>query len=73
MFDVEDGYFSGYFSDEKLTDIDEKLIASIITEDDLTKVSRQLDRSMGEMFYLFEAFALILFHADGLPSYEADH
>ncbi|RHP94159.1 MULTISPECIES: ABC transporter permease [unclassified Clostridium] len=61
MFDVEDGYFSGYFSDEKLTDIDEKLIASIITEDDLTKVSRQLDRSMGEMFYLFEAFALILF------------
>ena len=51
MFDVEEGYFSGYFSNEKLTDIDEKLIATVVTEEDLTKVSRQLDRSMGQMFY----------------------
>ena len=61
MFDVEDGYFSGYFSNEKLTDIDEKMIATVITEEDLTKVSRQLDRSMGQMFYMFEVFALAMF------------
>ena len=61
MFDVEGGYFSGYFSNEKLTDIDEKLIATVVTEEDLTKVSRQLDRSMGQMFYMFEVFALAMF------------
>ena len=61
MFDVEEGYFSGYFSNEKLTDIDEKLIATVVTEEDLTKVSRQLDRSMGQMFYMFEVFALAMF------------
>ena len=61
MFDVEDEYFSGYFSNEKLTDIDEKLIATVVTEEDLTKVSRQLDRSMGQMFYMFEVFALAMF------------
>ena len=32
-----------------------------ITQDDLTKVSRQLDVSMGEMFQLFNVFSLILF------------
>ena len=33
----------------------------IISEEDLTKVSRQLDRSMGQMFYMFEVFALAMF------------
>ena len=32
MFDVEEGYFSGYFSNEKLTDIDEKLIATVVRD-----------------------------------------
>ena len=36
-------------------------MATTITQDDLTKVSRQLDVSMGEMFQLFNVFSLILF------------
>ena len=48
IFDKEEGYFNGYFSDEELTEIDEAYIASCITEEDLTKLSRQLDVSMGE-------------------------
>lgn len=60
-FDVEEEYFNGYLSDEELTDIDETLISSCITEDDLTKTSRQLDVSMGKMFYMFNVFALVLF------------
>lgn len=60
-FEKEEGYFSGYFSDEELTEIPEEMIASCITEDDLTKVSRQLDVSMGNMFYLVNAFAVVLF------------
>lgn len=61
IFDVEEGYYNGYFSDEKLEDIEEAYIASCITEDDLTKTSRQLDLSMGNMFYLFCGFAVIIY------------
>lgn len=57
----EEGYFSGYFSDKELTELSEEVIASCITEDDLTKVSRQLDVSMGNMFYMINVFAVILF------------
>lgn len=59
-FDKEEGYFNGYFSNEKLEDLKEDYIASCITEDDLTKVSRQLDVSMGKMFYMINAFAVAL-------------
>ncbi len=53
-------YFTGYFSNEKLTDIDEKYISSCITEDDLTKLTRQMDVSMGSMFEMVKYFALVL-------------
>lgn len=60
MFDKSDDYYSGYFSDKTL-DIDEKYVATHITIDDLTKVSRQLDRSMGATFNLVKIFAVVLF------------
>ena len=53
-------YFTGYFSNEKLTDIDEKYISSCITEEDLTKVTRQMNISMGSMFGIIKYFALVL-------------
>lgn len=53
-------YFTGYFSKEKLTDIDEKYISSCITEDDMTKLSRQLNVSMGGMFEMIKWFAVAL-------------
>ena len=54
-------YFCGYFSDTEITDIDEKYIGSVITLEDLTKISRQLDVSMGSMMYLVDGFAVIIF------------
>lgn len=59
-FDQEEDYYSGYLSDKEL-DIDEKYIATQITIDDLTKVSRQLERSMGTTFEMVKIFAVILF------------
>lgn len=56
----EASYFNGYFSNEPLSDIDENNILTCIDKDDLTKVSRQLSISMGEMFALIKYFALIL-------------
>lgn len=60
VFDKSEDYYSGYFSDNIL-DIDEKYVATQITLDDLTKVSRQLDRSMGETFNLVKIFTVVLF------------
>ncbi len=59
-FRKQDNYYNGYFSDKKL-DIDDKKTVSIITVDDLTKVSRQLEVSMGESFELIYVFAVALF------------
>ena len=42
-FDVDEDYFTGYFSNEKLTDIDDNYIAGIITEHDLTIMADQYD------------------------------
>ena len=61
VFNCQDGYFNGYFSNRKITDLKDDYIASTITQDDLTKVSRQLNVSMGEMFYLVEGFAIVMF------------
>lgn len=59
-FDKEEGYFNGYFSNTKLGELKKEYVASCITEDDLTKISRQLDVSMGNMFYLVNVFSVAL-------------
>ena len=61
VFNCQEEYFNGYFSNKKITDLKDDYIASTITQDDLTKVSRQLNVSMGEMFYLVEGFAIVMF------------
>ena len=60
-FNQDAAYFNGYFSNEELTDLDEHMVASVITEDDLTKVSRQLENSMGNMMSLFIGFGVVMF------------
>lgn len=60
-FDNEADYFSGYFSENEITDIDEMYIAAEITIDDLTKTSRQLKLSMGSMMNIFLVFGIMMF------------
>ena len=60
-FDFGSTYFGGYFSDSEITDIDEKYIGSVIDVDAMTKISRQLLKSMGGMMYLVEGFAILIF------------
>ena len=61
VFDWEEDDYTGYFSDEKITDIEDAMIATVIERDDLTKVSRQLQVSMGNIMYLVDAFAVLIF------------
>lgn len=61
VFDKRDGYFNGYFSNKKITDISDEMISTVITKDDLDKTSRQLELSMGNMMVLFKGFGVIMF------------
>lgn len=61
VFEKGPDYFNGYFAREEIDDIYESYIAATITEDDLTKISRQLDVSMGNMFVMVNVFAIVLF------------
>ncbi|MDY4115757.1 MAG: FtsX-like permease family protein [Blautia sp.] len=60
-FDLEDDYYSGYFSDTELTDIKNQYIGSVVDLDALTKISRQLDVSMGSMMGLINGFAIMIY------------
>lgn len=60
-FDHPKDYFNGYFSNEPITDLEESYITTKITEDDLTKISRQLNVSMGNMFEMISVFSIVLF------------
>lgn len=57
LFGKEEGYFNGYFSNEEIADIDAGYISSIITLNDVNKVVRQLNDSMGSLFPLIKWFA----------------
>lgn len=61
MFENESDYFSGYFSNQGIEDIDDNLIAAEITEDDYTKSSRQLKQSMGNMMNIFRILGIAVF------------
>lgn len=61
MFDLGDDYFGGYFSSSEITDIPEQYIGSVIDLDALTKLSRQLDVSMGSAMMLVNGFAVLIF------------
>lgn len=60
-FDLDKSYFSGYFSDSEITDIDQKYIGTTIDLNSLTKISRQLEVSMGNMMYLVQGIAIVIF------------
>ena len=61
LFELDNDYYSGYFSNEELTDIAETKIATIITEEDLLTTSHQLEDSMGAAFTIFLIFSIIMF------------
>lgn len=60
-FGLDEDYFGGYFCDTKITDLREKYVGTVIDADALTKVSRQLDVSMGDMMGVINVFAVIIF------------
>lgn len=60
IFDLQEDQFSGYFSDNKLEDIDKDLLARTITKKDITKMADQLDHSMGSYMTYFQVVCVLL-------------
>lgn len=61
IFDLGKGTFTGYFSDTEITDIDEKYIGQVVDYESLSKISRQLDISMGGMMRIVSVFAILMY------------
>ena len=62
VFDEKSDHFSGFFSRKEIKDIDDQYIATVITKDDILKVTKQLTHSMGGMMNVFK-YALIVLAA----------
>ncbi len=62
VFDKEKEEFTGFFSHNEITDIDEQSIATVITAEDITKVTVQLNHSMGGFMNVFK-YALVVLAA----------
>ncbi len=61
FLNYEEEYFNGYFSNEEIDDLDERMVATVITEEDMTKLTRQLMNSMGNMMDLFFYLGIVIF------------
>ena len=61
LLGMDEEFFAGYFSDTEITDIDSRYIGTVVDEEALTRVSRQLLISMGEMMYLVDVFSVVMF------------
>ena len=61
MLDLGQDYYSGYFSNHKLKDLDSKNVASVVDINALTKDSRQLLVSMGGMASMVGTMAVAMF------------
>jgi putative ABC transport system permease protein len=62
VFDKDQEEFSGFFSRGEITDIDDQYIATVITKEDILKVTVQLKHSLGGVIEVFK-YALIVLAA----------
>lgn len=60
ILNLDKGYWNGYMSNTKIKDIDQQYIAGKMTKKDVTKISRQLDHSMGNFMAYFRVACVIL-------------
>ena len=59
-FELEEDAFSGFFSEEEITDIPSKYIGAVLTPDSLTKIVAQLEHSMGSYRTYFQVLCAAL-------------
>ena len=60
-FGVKKNDFTGYFSNKKIEDINEKNVLLTVTKSELTKITRQLKTSLGGMYVAVDVFSIVTF------------
>ncbi len=60
IFGKDADHFNGFLSKNEITDLDEKNVAVVITQEDITKVTNQLMHSMGQFFWVFRIAMVVL-------------
>ncbi len=60
VFGLEKDEFTGFLSNQEITDLSEDDIATVITERDITKMCDQLDHSMGAYMQYFQVLCVLL-------------
>lgn len=61
MLGKSDEYYTGYFSDHKLTELKDSFVATTITRKDLTLTADQLNASMDGVFGILQGFTVVLY------------
>lgn len=59
-FDKDDDAFDGFFTSAKIKDVKKDYIATVITEREITKMSNQLDHTMGSYMLYFQFLCVVL-------------
>lgn len=60
VFNSDKEEFNGYFSNSELMDIEEENVMTVITEEDIAKVSEQLEHSVGGFMRYFQLLCTVL-------------
>lgn len=60
-FDLAEGFFSGYFSNKPLTDLDEAYVGAVLDLKTMTKITRQMRVSLGKLLDIITIFAVLIF------------
>ncbi len=60
VFDKSSDDFSGFFSHKEITDIDNRYIATVITAEDVSKVTTQLTHSIGGIVSVFKYVLIVM-------------
>ncbi len=61
LFGFDKDMYAGYFSNSEITDIPDECIGQVIDIEALSKISRQLDVSMGDMMNVVVIFSVAMF------------
>ena len=60
VFDKDEDAFDGFFTNTKIKDVNKDYIATVITEREITKMSNQLDHTMGSYMLYFQFLCVVL-------------
>ena len=60
VFERKEGEFTGFLSKNEIMDIDDEMIMTVITEEDMMKMAKQLDHSMGSYMKYFAVICMLV-------------